>query len=110
MQQHDSREVIYNAQTLDSVIAGGLAARRITMILLGVFAGFAPALRAFQAFLRGCPGFKLTPAWTRSPKIRPACPKRIGTRPLMRANVGMAGIHSDPPLKRYAVYDEQSAW
>ncbi|HYL78516.1 MAG TPA: ABC transporter permease [Bryobacteraceae bacterium] len=44
VQQHDSREVIYNAQTLDSVIAGGLAARRITMILLGVFAGFALVL------------------------------------------------------------------
>ena len=36
--QHDSREVIYAVQTMDSVIEGSLAARRITMILLGVFA------------------------------------------------------------------------
>ena len=39
--QHDSREVIYGVQTLDTVIAGSLAARRITMILLGVFAAVA---------------------------------------------------------------------
>lgn len=36
VEQHDSREVIYGIQTLDSVIAGSLAARRITMILLEV--------------------------------------------------------------------------
>ena len=42
--QHDSREVIYGVQTLDSVIAGSLAARRITMFLLGVFATLALVL------------------------------------------------------------------
>ena len=41
VEKHDSREVIYAVQTLDGVIAGSLAARRITMILLGVFAGIA---------------------------------------------------------------------
>jgi hypothetical protein len=30
--------VIYGVQTLDSVVAGSLAARRVAMILLGVFA------------------------------------------------------------------------
>jgi ABC-type antimicrobial peptide transport system permease subunit len=44
--QHDSREVIYGVQTLDSVIAASLAARRITMILLGVFAPVALLLAA----------------------------------------------------------------
>jgi ABC-type antimicrobial peptide transport system permease subunit len=44
--QHDSREVIYGVQTLDSVIAASLAARRITMILLGVFAAVALLLAA----------------------------------------------------------------
>jgi predicted permease len=44
VERHDSREVIYAAQTLDSVMAGSLAPRRITMILLGVFAGLALAL------------------------------------------------------------------
>ena len=42
--QHDSREVIYGVQTLDSVIAGSLAARRITMFLLGVLATLALVL------------------------------------------------------------------
>ena len=41
VEQHDSREVIYGVQTLDGVIAGALAARRITMVLLGVFAAVA---------------------------------------------------------------------
>jgi predicted permease len=41
VEQHDSREVIYGVQTLDGVIAGSLAARRVTMILLGVFAAVA---------------------------------------------------------------------
>jgi len=41
VQQHDSREVIYGVQTLQSVIAGSLAARRITMILLAAFAALA---------------------------------------------------------------------
>jgi predicted permease len=42
--QHDSREVIYGVQTLERVIAGSLAARRITMILLVVFAALAVVL------------------------------------------------------------------
>jgi predicted permease len=41
---HDSREVIYGVQTLDSLMAGSLAARRITMMLLGVFAVLALVL------------------------------------------------------------------
>lgn len=41
VKKHDSREVIYRIQTLDSLIAGSLAARRITMILLSVFAALA---------------------------------------------------------------------
>jgi putative ABC transport system permease protein len=44
VEQHDSREVIYGVQTLESVIAGSLAARRITMILLAVFAALALVL------------------------------------------------------------------
>jgi len=44
MGQHDSREVIYGVQTMDSVIAGSLAARRITMFLLGIFAALALVL------------------------------------------------------------------
>ena len=41
VEQHDSREVIYGVETLESVVDGSLAARRITMILLGVFAAIA---------------------------------------------------------------------
>ncbi len=44
VQRHDSREVIYGVQTLDTVIAGSLAARRVTMILLGGFAALALVL------------------------------------------------------------------
>ena len=44
IQKHDPSEVIYGAQTLDSVIAGSLAARRITMILLALFAAIALVL------------------------------------------------------------------
>ena len=40
----DPREVIYAVRTLDEVIAGALAPRRLSMILLGVFAGLALAL------------------------------------------------------------------
>jgi predicted permease len=42
----DSREVIYAVQTLDDVVAGSLAARRLSMILLAIFAGLAVALSA----------------------------------------------------------------
>jgi predicted permease len=44
VERHDSREVIYGVQTLDTVIAGSLAARRVTMILLGGFAALALVL------------------------------------------------------------------
>ena len=40
----DPREVIYNVQTMDDVVATSYAARRLTMILLGVFATLALAL------------------------------------------------------------------
>jgi predicted permease len=40
----DPRQVIYNIQTMDDVVATSLAARRLTMILLGVFAALALAL------------------------------------------------------------------
>lgn len=41
VEQLDSRQVIYNVRTLDSVLADSLAARRISMILLGIFAALA---------------------------------------------------------------------
>jgi predicted permease len=41
VKQIDSREVIYGTQTLDEVVAGSLAARRLTMVLLGIFAAMA---------------------------------------------------------------------
>jgi putative ABC transport system permease protein len=44
VQEIDSREVIYGVQTMDQVLAGALAPRRLSMILLGVFAGLALAL------------------------------------------------------------------
>ena len=44
IEQHDSQEVIYSVQTLESVMDGSLAARRITMLLLGVFAALALVL------------------------------------------------------------------
>jgi predicted permease len=44
VQQLDSRDVIYGVQTLDEVIAGSVAARRVSMILLAIFAGLALVL------------------------------------------------------------------
>ncbi len=44
IKQVDSRDVIYGVQTLDEVIAGSVAARRLSMILLGIFAALALAL------------------------------------------------------------------
>ncbi len=41
VEQTDPREVIYAVQTMDAVVAGALAARRLSMILLGVFAALA---------------------------------------------------------------------
>jgi predicted permease len=40
----DPREVIYNVQTMEAVLATSLAPRRLSMILLGVFAGLALVL------------------------------------------------------------------
>jgi len=40
----DPNEVIYNVETLDEVISNSFAARRLSMILLGIFAGLALAL------------------------------------------------------------------
>jgi predicted permease len=37
----DSREVIYNEQTMDEVVSNSFAARRLSMILLGIFAALA---------------------------------------------------------------------
>ncbi|MFZ0819007.1 MAG: ABC transporter permease [Candidatus Acidiferrales bacterium] len=40
----DSREVVYNVQTLDEVVSNSYAARRLSMILLGAFAALALVL------------------------------------------------------------------
>ncbi|MBV9611237.1 MAG: ABC transporter permease, partial [Acidobacteriaceae bacterium] len=40
----DSREIIYAVETMDDVVAESLAARKISMILLGVFAALAAVL------------------------------------------------------------------
>jgi ABC-type antimicrobial peptide transport system permease subunit len=44
VQEIDPREVIYNVATMNQVVANSLAARRLSMILLGVFAALALAL------------------------------------------------------------------
>ncbi len=44
VEESDPREVIYGVQTMDDVIANSFAARRLSMILLGVFAALALAL------------------------------------------------------------------
>jgi predicted permease len=44
VEQTDPGEVIYGVQTLDEVVAGSLAARRFSMILLGIFAALALVL------------------------------------------------------------------
>ncbi len=41
VEQMDSRQVIYRVQTMEGVIAETLAARRLSMVLLGVFAALA---------------------------------------------------------------------
>jgi predicted permease len=40
----DSREVVYNVQTMNEVVSNSFAARRLSMILLGVFAALALVL------------------------------------------------------------------
>jgi len=44
VQELDSREVVYGVQTMDQVLAGALAPRRFSMLLLAVFAGLALVL------------------------------------------------------------------
>ena len=44
VQEIDSREVVYNVRTMDEVVSSSFAARRLSMILLNVFAGLALAL------------------------------------------------------------------
>ncbi len=44
VEEIDSREVVYNVQTMDEVVSNSFAARRLSMILLGVFAALALVL------------------------------------------------------------------
>ncbi|SPF41085.1 ABC efflux pump, inner membrane subunit [Candidatus Sulfopaludibacter sp. SbA4] len=44
VEQIDRREVIYGVQTMEDVLAGSVAARRLSMILLGIFAALALVL------------------------------------------------------------------
>jgi len=44
--QIDPREIVYSAATLDDLVAGSLAARRSSMVLLALFGGLALALAA----------------------------------------------------------------
>ncbi len=44
VEEIDPREVIYNVQTMDEVVANSFAARRLSMILLGFFAALALVL------------------------------------------------------------------
>jgi ABC-type antimicrobial peptide transport system permease subunit len=42
--QMDHREIVYGVQTMDDVVAGSFAARRLSMVLLGAFAALALVL------------------------------------------------------------------
>ena len=44
VEEIDPREVVYNVQTMDEVVSNSFAARRLSMVLLGVFAAFALVL------------------------------------------------------------------
>jgi predicted permease len=44
VEEIDSREVVYNVQTMNEVVSNSFAARRLSMILLGVFAALALVL------------------------------------------------------------------
>ena len=44
VEEVDPREVVYNVQTMDEVISNSFAARRLSMILLGIFASLALVL------------------------------------------------------------------
>ena len=46
----ESRDVIYGIHTMDEIIAGSLAARRVSMILLGIFAALALALASIGIY------------------------------------------------------------
>jgi len=48
----DPRQVVYNVQTMDDVVATSYAARQLTMMLLGVFAGLALVLVSMRRNLR----------------------------------------------------------
>jgi putative ABC transport system permease protein len=41
VEEIDSREVVYNVQTMNEVVSNSFAARRLSMLLLGVFAALA---------------------------------------------------------------------
>jgi ABC-type antimicrobial peptide transport system permease subunit len=41
LNQNDSQQVMYNVQAMDEIISNSLAARRFSMVLLGIFAAFA---------------------------------------------------------------------
>ena len=47
--QLDPREVIYNVSTMQEVVTSSFAARRFSMILLGIFAGWRWCLRASES-------------------------------------------------------------
>src|SRR5205085_284108 len=49
-QQMSNEQVIFNSQSMDSVIAGSLAGRRFSMILLGTFAGLALLLASIGIY------------------------------------------------------------
>jgi predicted permease len=49
-EQMNSQQVIYGAQTMDSIISDSLAARRFSMILLGAFAALALMLAAIGIY------------------------------------------------------------
>jgi predicted permease len=44
VEEIDPREVVYNVETMDEVVSNSFAARRLSMLLLGVFAALALAL------------------------------------------------------------------
>ncbi len=46
VEQYNSQLVMYDTQTMDSIISDSLAARRFSMVLLGIFAGLALVLSA----------------------------------------------------------------
>jgi putative ABC transport system permease protein len=47
---HNAQQVVYGAETLEEVIAGSLAARRFSMMLLGIFAALAVMLSSIGIY------------------------------------------------------------